>query len=355
MKLEERFSTFNLQLLTAFTGNWVLTTGYFQMTFFLGIDIGNTKSHALISDANGHIVALGQGGQGNHEVVGREGLETTLHEIVRDALQQSGLQAHDISGVGFGIAGFDWESDRPLHDEVIATLGIHAPYKLVNDAVLGLVGGASEGWGVVITAGTSCNARGRDLHGHEGRITGNGAWFGEFGGGIELVYKGIELVSRAWSLRGAATILCNKYVAHTGAKDTTDLLEGLARGRYHLKATDAPLIFEAAQEGDTVARDAIIWLGSELANLGIGIVRQLKLEHKLFEVVLAGSLYKGTPLIQEVLMAQLHTVAPLAVAKPLKASPVVGGVFLGMEAAGVPFVPIRERVIEETQSFVVSR
>ena len=48
------------------------------MNYFLGIDIGATKSHALIADENGCAVGFGQGGPGNHEVVGYEGLTATL-------------------------------------------------------------------------------------------------------------------------------------------------------------------------------------------------------------------------------------------------------------------------------------
>lgn len=317
--------------------------------YFLGVDIGNTKSHAMICDDRGRLLALAHSGQGNHEVVGREGLTATLHTIVADALLQAGLHAADIAGAGYGIAGFDWESDRPLHEAVIAEVCPPAPYLLVNDAVLGLVAGATEGWGVVVSAGTSCNARGRDRLGREGRITGNGAWFGEYGGGIELVYKGLELISRAWSLRAPETSLSEKYVQRTGAADVTDMLEGLARGRYHLRATDAPLVFEAAAEGDAVARGAIVWLAQELANLAVGIVHQLHFEETPFELVLAGSIYRGTPLIHEVLLAEVQQVAPHVALRYLDAPPVVGGVFLGMECAEVPFVPLRAHVIEQAR------
>lgn len=317
--------------------------------YFLGVDVGNTKSHAMICDDQGRLLALAHGSQGNHEVVGREGLTATLHAIVDDALRQAGLHAFDIAGAGYGIAGFDWECDRPLHDEVIGEVGPPCPYLLVNDAVLGLVAGTTEGWGVVVSAGTSCNARGRDRQGREGRVTGNGAWFGEYGGGIELVYKGLEMVSRAWSLRGPQTTLTEKYVACTGAADVTDMLEGLARGRYHLRATDAPLVFQAADEGDAVARQAIVWLAQELTSLAVGIARQLHFEGTAFELVLAGSLYRGTPLIHEVILSEVRQVAPLAELRYLDAPPVVGGVFLGMECAGVAFAAIRQHIIEQAR------
>jgi N-acetylglucosamine kinase-like BadF-type ATPase len=320
--------------------------------YFLGIDIGNTKSHALICDERGAILALGQGGQGNHEVVGRDGLEAILHAIVHDALKQAGLHIGQLCGAGLGIAGFDWETDRPLHNEVIATLRLNAPYILVNDCMLGLVAGARQGWGVVVNAGTSSNARGRDLYGREGRITGNGAWFGEYGGGIELVYRGLDAVSRAWSLRGPQTSLSQIYVEATGAADVEDMLEGLARGRYTLSAALAPAVFDAAAAGDRVASEALHWISKELANLAIGIIRQLHFEALEFDLVLSGSLYKGSPLIREMLLGHVRHVAPDVVGVHLAAPPVVGGVFLGMESAHVDFVPLRSQVIAGAYRFI---
>jgi N-acetylglucosamine kinase-like BadF-type ATPase len=322
------------------------------MAYYLGVDIGNTKSHALIADENGRVMGQGMGGCGNHEVVGREGLHDTLHQIVQEAINNAHITPNDIHGAGFGIAGFDWESDRPLHDEIIATLGISAPYGLVNDALIGLIAGSSEGWGVAVTAGTSGNCRGRDKRGQEGRLTGNGAWFGEYGGGIELVYKGLEGISRAWSRRAPSTQLSELYVARVGAKDVTDMLEGLARGRYRLSATDAPLVFEAAKSGDRVAKDAIQWISKELANLAIGVIRQLNFENLLFEVVLAGSFYKGSRAIEEIMLSQIHTVAPLATFVKLDTSPVVGGVLLGMEKASVPYAHVRQTLIANTRELL---
>ena len=56
------------------------------MHYFLGIDIGGTKSHALIADETGRAVGFGQGGPGNHEVVGYEGLEAMLQHVTHQAL-----------------------------------------------------------------------------------------------------------------------------------------------------------------------------------------------------------------------------------------------------------------------------
>jgi N-acetylglucosamine kinase-like BadF-type ATPase len=316
--------------------------------FFLGVDIGNTKSHALIADETGNAVGFAHGGPGNHEVLGLDGFQTALHSVTEGALTNAGIHRAQIAGAGYGIAGYDWPSDRPAMDNVLQTLALEAPYEFVNDALMGLIAGTKDGWGVNVSAGTSGNCRGRDQQGREGRVSGNGAPFGEYGGGHELVSLSLQAISRAWSLRGPHTRLSQLFVEHVGAKDVDDLLEGIVRDRYRLSPTDAPVAFRAADEGDTVANDLITFISRELGNLAIGVIRQLEFEDLAFEVVLAGSFYKGSPHIEATVRETIHTVAPGAQLVRLSAPPVVGSVLLGMESAGMDFRAVRDTLIAST-------
>jgi hypothetical protein len=62
--------------------------------------------------------------------------------------------------------------------------------------------------------------------------------------------------------------------------------------------------------------------------------------------VLAGSFYKGSPLIAEWISEAIRNVAPRAEVIRLEAPPVVGSALLGVEAAGQAFTAIRERVVQ---------
>lgn len=326
--------------------------------YFLGIDVGATKSHALIADAQGRAVGFGVGGAGSHEVIGYDGLRAVLHTIIDAALASAGVATAEIAGAGFGIAGYDWPGDATPHHQVIASLGLSAPYALVNDTIIGLVAGASEGWGVGVVSGTGSNCWGRDRQGHgarqtrEGRMTGGGEMFAEYAGGGDLVGKAVQAVALAWGRRGPETRLTEAFLALTGAADALDLLEGLYRGHYTLTSSNAPLVFQVAAEGDAVAQEVILWAGRELGSLAIGVIRQLGFEALDFEVVQIGSLYKGSPAMGETMLATIHEVAPGARAVRLTAPPVVGGVLLGMEQAGVDFPPLRQTLIETTTTLL---
>ena len=316
--------------------------------YFLGADVGGTKTHVLITDETGRAVGFGESGPGNHESVGYPGLARVLAESTHHALEHACLSIDQIAGAGFGVAGYDWPSERRLTLDAIQTLGIIAPVEAVNDTLIGLLAGSPEGWGVGVVAGTGCNCRGWDRsRQQEGMVTGAGEFMGEAGGASELIAGAIRAVSYEWSKRGPATLLTPLLLQRAGSDSAAGLLEGLIDGRVHLGAADAPLVFQAAAQGDVVAHDLICWTGHQLGELANGVIRQLGFAGLEFDVVQVGSLYDGSPLLAEALGETVHTLAPRARFIRLKVPPVVGAVLLGMEQAGLqPDASIRQALEE---------
>lgn len=303
------------------------------MPYFLGVDTGATKSHALIADENGRVLGFGAGGPGNWETVGWNGTRQVLDEIISEAAAQAGIERFQIAGAGFGLAGYDWPEDRQPHLDIIREMGITAPLQLVNDAFIGLPAGSDAGWGVVVSSGTSCNCYGRNQQGEIGRVVGSSS-FGEYAGAGELVRYTVKAVAHAWTKRGPATELTECFIEATGAQDPVDLLSGLMRGRYYLGANHAPLVFELAAIDDSVALEAVSWAGRELGELAISVIRQLDLSAMAFDVVLSGSFFNGSPLVRQTMAETINHYAPKAHLVRLTADPVIGAVLLGMDAAG---------------------
>jgi N-acetylglucosamine kinase-like BadF-type ATPase len=322
--------------------------------YFLGVDTGATKSHALIADESGRALGFGVGGCGNPDSVGHDGLAEVLRNIVHLALAAAGISAGRLAGAGFGIAGYDWPSQRaPILQTLQEALELgQTPVKLVNDALIGLLAGAAEGWGVAVVAGTSCNCWGWDQQRRVGRMTGFSHLFGEAAGGYELAAKAIHAVAAEWTRRGPATRLTPALIEWLGAQSHEDLLEGLSQGRYRLSAAAAPVVFRVAATDDPVAVDLIRWAGRELGSMAIGVIRQLGFEALTFDVVLAGSFYNGSPLIAETMAETIHAVAPGARLARLTVPPVVGGVLLGMEQAGLNPLPVRKALIQSTDELL---
>ena len=316
------------------------------MRYFLGVDIGGTKSHALIADETGRVVGFGQAGPGNHEVVGYAGLQAVLGQITQEALASAQIRRTQIAGAGFGVAGYDWPSELPPTLEAIRSLGLTCPMDVVNDTVIGLVAGAEEGWGVALVAGTSNNCWGWDEHHRIGRVIGGGMRFGENGGSYELVSQAVIAIAKEWTRRGPATALTPAFVDHFQARDAAHLLEGIQLGRFHPGPDMAPLVFQVARAGDPVAQGLIRWSGEELADLARGVIRQLALQQRAFDVVLVGSMFNSEPMLMEPLRQGILEEAPRARFVRLAVPPVVGAVLLGMQQVGLPIAQMRPRLLE---------
>lgn len=317
--------------------------------YYLGSDIGGTKTHALIATGNAEAIGFGEGGTGNHEAVGYEGMEQVLIDTTRQALAIAGIRLEDIRGAGFGIAGYDWPSERPSMLESIGKIGLSCPVEAGNDTLVGLLAGAQGGWGVAVDAGTGENCIGRDRTGRIAQLTGSGPMFAEFGGSHSLVVKALQAVSLEWGHRGPATALSRELVRLAGAKDVSDLLEGLTLGYYKAYGDVAPLVFKVAEDGDEIARECIRWAGRELGSMVTGIIRQLAFEDLEFDVVLIGSMFNGGAMVIDPLKETVRSCAGRAGFVKLEVPPVTGGVLLGMEAAGKGFSdPFRNELTQST-------
>ena len=302
------------------------------MRYFLGADLGGTKTHLMIADETGNAVGFGESGPGNHENVGYDGMYNTLADALGGALKSGGVEKKDISGAGFGIAGYDWPSEKIKMTEVIDRLGLNAPYEMMNDATPGLVAGAEEGWGVVVVSGTGCNCRGWDKgHKREGRVTGYGVLMGEAAGSSELVTRAMQMVGFEWTRRGPKTALSQMFMDALNVKSLEDLLETYTQATSHIGAEFAPRIFQVARQGDAVAVELVRWAGNELGEMANGVIRQLEFENLKFDVVLSGGMFEGGPLLIDPMRETIQRVAPDTRLVRLEVPPVIGAVLVGME------------------------
>jgi N-acetylglucosamine kinase-like BadF-type ATPase len=306
------------------------------MKYYLGIDIGATKTAALIADEDGNPIGTGQGGPGNHETVGFDGMEKAMREALNGAISSANIQMDQITGAGFGIAGYDWSAEELYMQTTIKRLGINSPFKMVNDVTLGLLAGTSEGWGVAVVSGTGCNCRGWDKeHKREGRVTGYGILMGEGAGGSELINHAMKIIGYSWTKRLPPTKLANVFINHVGAKDLEDLIEGYTKGYYAIGAENAPLVFQTAEEGDALACDVIQWAGVELGQMANAVIRQLDFESLEFEIALIGSMFKSGEILLSPMRETVHSIALKAKLIRAEVKPVVGALLLGMEASGL--------------------
>lgn len=304
--------------------------------YFLGMDIGNTKSHALIADQEGHVLGVGTAGCGSpevprmgYEVMGYDLYAEALQYLLDQALSQAALKPADITAGGFGVAGYDWPSQEVPCLAGIHALGLGGPVKLVNDALVGLAAGAPAGWGIGLVAGTGSNCWGMNEKGRIGRMTGMSHLMDEGGGAGHLVLWALQAVGRAWTLRGPQTLLTDLFLQHFGETEVISMLDRISTQHDLLDPSLAPLVISAAETGDAVALQVIQQAVESLASLCLGVARQLDLvEDKAFDVVLIGSVYNAGEVFLKPLRLAIHQTLPGARLLRLETLPVVGGVVL---------------------------
>ena len=67
------------------------------MKYFLGADLGATKTHTLIVDETGRALGFGESGPANHETVNYDGMFASMHSGLKEALRGVGLTKTDIT------------------------------------------------------------------------------------------------------------------------------------------------------------------------------------------------------------------------------------------------------------------
>lgn len=313
---------------------------------YLGADVGSTKTEIMISDGEGNIVGTGLSGAGNHETVGYLGLTKVLSEAAEIACREAGIALSDIAGSGFGVSGYDWPGELSPTIEAIRNAGITGPVSVVNDAMIGLTAGTSEGWGIALVSGTGCNCWGRNRsHDKIGRVTGHSLRAGEAAGASELVEEVMRSVTREWTLAGPKTALTRAVMELKQEYDLSRLLENYYTEENYVDASFAPEVFRIAREGDPEALRVVKWAAEGLADLAKAVIRQLELENIDFEIVLLGSMFRAGDILLEPMKKSIRGLAPQARFVYLKDRPAVGAVILGMEAGGLVCTPaIRERL-----------
>jgi len=97
----------------------------------------------------------------------------------------------------------------------------------------------------------------------------------------------------------------------------------------------APLVFDAAFEGDPIACDILEEGGRYLGDMVTAAARTLGMTRAPFDVVMAGSVFKGSsPVLIDAMRTVIHRQCPQARTVMALYEPVVGALLLGCELDG---------------------
>ncbi len=258
-----------------------------NIRFYLGIDGGGTKTHAVVVDAQGVERGSALVGGANHQAVGVERAIAQVMAATEEAARAAGA-CLPFDAAWLGLAGIDSPADMALVLPHLAPLA--GVLHLTNDADL-LLSALPDQIGVALIAGTGAIAVGRNAAGATTRASGWGHLLGDEGSGYDIGRRALTAATRAADGRGEPTLLLARILEAWGLATASDLIGHVYHGAEKgVIAQVAPLALQAARAGDLVARRIVHRAVVELALACVTVGARLGFGDSPLPLALGGSL-----------------------------------------------------------------
>jgi len=303
--------------------------------YFIGVDGGTTKTIALAADEHGQILGSARGTGSNWTGEDVEIPMAVVIQTVQTALDQAGLRGDDITLGVFSLAGADWPEDHTRREAVLSKAGITQQLIVKNDSFGGLRAGISRPYGMVIAAGTGLNAA---VIAPDGREWAFG-YYETYGGAHTIAKEAFAAVLRAEDGRDGPTLMTAMVLKKLNFPTVEAVLRASVSQKIDRGAflSLCPIVFDAALNGDSAAEQILLRQGRGLAEYAAAMVRRFGMRDLEFEVVLAGSVFKGSgPLLVDTITQEVHRAAPRAVIVRPRFEPVVGSLLMAYDAMQLP-------------------
>ena len=264
------------------------------MTYFLGVDGGQSGTTALIGDDSGRVLGRGEAGPCNHAGAheGRAKLERAVTASVELACSQAGLDAGTIR---FEAACFGMSGGPGGKEAILGSILRAGRLTVTTDAMIALAGATETGQGIITIAGTGSIAFGRNGEGRSARAGGWGYVFGDEGGAFDIVRQALRAALRMEEGWGADTGLRAVMLDATGSCDANEAVHRMYTADWprDRTATLAPLIDAAAAAGDRVATEILANAAAQLAMLAAAVRSQLWKPGDAVEVAYIGGVFES--------------------------------------------------------------
>ena len=218
--------------------------------YYLGIDGGGTKCHAVIQNEAGETLGRGRGGPAN-PVHGYEQAIQSITDASTQAAEESGLSQDDFSSIvaGIGLAGVNLHG---IMQKMESWQHRFAELHLTTDLEIASIGAHESNNGAVIVVGTgSCgycmNEDNKVILGGYGFPIGDhasGAWMG-----LKAIEHTLLALDGFIEIDQLTRAVCNHFDA-TAAINLSEAILGSGSKRY---GEIAPLIFMLANQNEPKA------------------------------------------------------------------------------------------------------
>jgi len=236
--------------------------------YILGIDGGGSKTRAVIVDANNNIIGTGLSGPAN-PLHGFEQAINSITESAELAIKDANLSGVNLSDLvaGVGLAGVNLPA---LFEQMSNWQHPFGKMFLATDLLIACLGAHDGSDGAVMITGTgSCGFS--YVNGHPYTLGGHGFPHGDKGSGAWFGFQAANHVLMSLDGLKEKSVINEKLLALLDVTDSVEVVEMIAGKPAAYYARMANLVFDAAEEGDSVAKAIVV----EGASYISGVARQL--------------------------------------------------------------------------------
>lgn len=309
------------------------------MKYLLGFDGGGTKTIGYIGNDEGLVLAKAYGGPSNYHAVGISNVKCTLDNLINTLCSSIGIDSKEIKILSLGLAGVDRPDDKKIIEEAIWEIGIKSDLIINNDGKTSLIGALGKEEGIITICGTGSISLGIDKDKKLVRAGGWGHIIGDEGSGYDFGVKALNAVMRYYDGRGKKTILKDKVLKQLNFTDCQEII-GYVYDETRSKsdiAKLAPIVFEAARQGDDTALKIIDEAVNELGEITETVARQLNFRESETILSIDGGILKNVDLVRDRFMSQMrHRIKGIQITYPLFNS-AIGALILGWNRLGVKY------------------
>ncbi|OIP71974.1 MAG: ATPase [Oscillatoriales cyanobacterium CG2_30_40_61] len=317
------------------------------MIHVLGIDGGGSKTVCVLMNAKGEILGRGQSGPSNYQSIGIDTAKSNIISAIKQAVDQSFLALEGlvkIQGISLGLAGAGRAEDinliRNLIKDIQTNPELPIEWKLTpkniiinSDSVIALVGGLGHSVGIVVIAGTGSHIFGKNRQGITKRVGGWGYILGDEGSGYDIAIQGLKAALRSHDGRLESTNLIPQFQEVLKLNSIEELIPIIYRQGWGVKkiASLAPIVDQAAAEGDPVAQNIIKNAVNELVLATEVAIKALFEPTESFEIVVTGGVWQGLANFRHQFEVKVNAIAPLANIISPRHEPAYGAGLLALE------------------------
>lgn len=309
--------------------------------YVIGVDGGGTETIGVLVNEHGVVLSQGKVGATSYQAVGATRLKAEIDTLFQQLTVDLQGSSKKINHIYLGLAGVGRASDREEVGALFQDVAYADKFTIESDAMIALAGAFGGEPGIILIAGTGAICFGRSETGPVVRSGGWGYLLGDEGSGFFIGQQAIMAALKDLDGRGDKTTLRAAIEKHFDLPQIDQIIPQIYKQKIDRPeiARLAPMVFQLADQSDSVAADIIRRTGHEQGKMAKAVAENLELVNKKIRVALIGGVFNQKDILENEIAKELYELSwDVEMIEP-EFSPVIGAAILALKESGKPITP----------------